>query len=74
MNLGTATADGFIPHAEVAFEGGVFLAPVKLRVRQMPKQGSAVVVRESFYGRLPVPLRYGSSLVYALPGGGELLR
>lgn len=58
---GTETTVGFIPHATVVYGDTVIHAPVKLDV---PKRGARV---------LCAPLRRDDKLVYALPGGEELL-
>jgi len=56
---GTETTVGFIPHATVVYGDAVIQAPVKLDV---PKRGG-----------LRAPLRRDGKLVYALPGGEELV-
>ena len=58
---GTETTEGFIPHARIVYADGVLNAPVKLDV---PKRGTHA---------LCAPLRRDGMLVYALPGGGEVV-
>jgi len=58
---GTETAAGFIPHATVVYGDTVVHAPVKL---DAPKRGGC---------GLRAPLRRDGKLVYALPGGEELV-
>lgn len=56
---GTETTEGFIPHARVVYADGVLSAPIKL-----DDAGMRV---------LCAPLRRDGKLVYALPGGGEVV-
>lgn len=58
---GTETTEGFIPHLRIIYADGVLNAPVMLDV---PKRGTRV---------LCAPQRRGDKLVYALPGGGEIV-
>lgn len=58
---GTETTEGFIPHIRIVYADGVLNAPVKLDV---PKRGTRV---------LCAPLRLDGNLVYALPGGREVV-
>lgn len=67
----TLTSEGYIPHLQVSTDDGVILAPVKLqpdhdgRIR-IKTEGSEVT-------RRPAPMRRNGRLVFALPGGGEVL-
>lgn len=54
----TRTSWGHIPHRHVTVNGWEFLAPVKVNVR---------------VAGLPIPITNGVNLVYALPGGEELV-
>lgn len=61
--LGTKTAKGFIPHLQMVTAAGVtFDAPVKVTTRA----GSS-------HGVQFVPQMAGDLLIFALPGGGEIL-
>lgn len=71
---GTYTCEGIIPH--LLLEGGL-LAPVKL-VPQKGKEGNFGLAWEQRWNlgvntRAPVPMRRDGRLVFALPGGGEVL-
>lgn len=71
---GTETSEGFIPHIDIMFDGGILKAPVKLALNEKNK-GGGIRMRE-IHGRqkLPVPKRYGTGLVYALPCGYEFVK
>jgi hypothetical protein len=72
---GTETAEGFIPHLEVMYDGGMIIAPVKLAVRpQQSVRGKGIVYKHTMTGNLPTPMRIGSGLVFALPGGLEMIK
>ena len=57
----TDTISGPIPHLAIVHAGGTFAAPVKLVTAIRDRHGKCE------------PQRQGDQLVYALPGGGELL-
>lgn len=66
----TFTADGVIPHLKVVTESGVLLAPVKM----VPKsRGTLAMQRRHGNDSLPVPMKRDGKLVFALPGGVEVL-
>lgn len=65
------TREGAIPHLPVVTDAGMILAPVKLQPNdagkvRMSKNGTDM-------GRYPAPMRRNGRLVFALPGGGEVL-
>ena len=67
----TLTDEGYIPHLEVVTAVGVILAPVKL---QPDADGKIRIKTEgSEVTRRPAPMRRDGRLVFALPGGGEVL-
>ena len=67
----TLTDEGYIPHLEVVTAVGVILAPVKL---QPDADGKIRIKTEgSEVTRRPAPMRRNGRLVFALPGGGELV-
>jgi len=64
---GTETAEGYVAHKEVFCDQGLILAPVKVQV-----ENRRAVMQHCYGGYLlPLPVRRGNLLVYALPGGGE---
>lgn len=67
----TMTREGPVRHLRVVTEIGVIHAPVKL---QPDHDGR---IRVGSYGseeaRFPSPMRRNGRLVFALPGGGEVL-
>lgn len=63
QSLETDTIEGTIPHK--VFYG--MRCPVKLDFKSKPKNGA--LLRDG----LKFPLRYNGRLVYALPGGKELV-
>lgn len=71
ISQGTHTVDGFIPHSEVAYDGGILFAPVKLAVKP---SGRGIRIYETGGERLPAPLKLGTAYVFALPAGRELIR
>lgn len=71
ISQGTHTVDGFIPHSEVAYDGGILFAPVKLAIKA---SGNGLRIFETGGERLPVALKLGDSFVFALPAGRELIR
>ena len=67
----TLTDEGYIPHLQVVTAIGVILAPVKL---QPDADGKIRIKTEgSEVTRRPAPMRRNGRLVFALPGGGEVL-
>lgn len=67
----TLTDEGYIPHLQVVTAVGVILAPVKL---QPDADGKIRIKTEgSEVTRRPAPMRRDGRLVFALPGGGEVL-
>lgn len=64
---GTQTTEGFIPHLEVYWGGGVLYAPVMIRT-DFTRAAMAL------QGKKPVPKRCGTALCYALPGGAEMVK
>lgn len=65
------TREGAIPHLLVVTDAGTLLAPVKLQPNdagkvRMSKNGNGLA-------RYPAPMRRNGRLVFALPGGGEVL-
>ena len=67
----TATSEGWIAHREGFADCGLILAPVKLAMN-----GSTLDRSVALYGTswaVPVPLRRDGRLVFALPGGAELV-
>ena len=64
---GTETSEGFIPYLEVYWGGGCLHAPVKIKTDNFRGQ-------QSLLGWKPVPMRCGNALVYALPGGAEMVK
>lgn len=59
------TREGAIPHLPVVTDAGMILAPVKL-VLDSPIYLKANAIK-------PDPMRRNGRLVFALPGGGEVL-
>lgn len=70
----TMTSEGYVPHLKVVTGDGVILAPVKLRTVRVAK-GVRVYLDYSKESdrRHPEPMRRNGRLVFALPGGGEVL-
>lgn len=66
--VGTETSEGLIKHRQVFGDFGVILAPVKL-VKACEGRIATTYTDGGYL--LPIPLRRGGQLVYALPGGGE---
>lgn len=66
LPLGTHTAMGPIPHLRHA---GI-LCPVCIETVRRPDG----TVRAMTRNYLPVPVRHGKLFVYALPGGGRIVR
>ena len=66
----TITAEGTIPHLRIQTAAGEILAPVKL---QPNKNGRLLAYGPDGNRVLPRPMRRDGRLVYALPGGGEVL-
>ena len=67
---GTETSEGYIAHREVFADCGLVHAPVKLL-----KEGEgriATVWRDGCH-KFPIPLRRDGRMVFALPGGGEMV-
>lgn len=71
----TFTKEGAIPHLRVETPHGAILAPVKLETEPDGKGGRKIIVGHegSADKRLPTPVRRDGRLVFALPGGGEVL-
>lgn len=72
---GIETLEGFIPHLRVVTSAGVIHAPVKLALT-FDARGRTKVdydTRNVEDKRLPAPMRRDGRLVYALPGGGEVV-
>lgn len=67
----TLTSEGFIQHLEVVTDAGVILAPVKLQPDFDGRIRCADVGSE--ITRRPAPMKRNGRLVFALPGGGEVL-
>lgn len=66
----TETNEGMIRHLRLKTDAGVIDAPVKLAVGE----GGKILATTCTGNRLlPTPLRRNGRLVYALPGGGEVL-
>jgi hypothetical protein len=67
----TLTSEGYIPHLQVVTDIGTLLAPVKLQ----PDEAGKLRIAASGFGaaRYPGPMRRDGRLVFALPGGGEVL-
>lgn len=65
LTLGTETREGYIPHLQVTTAGGVIRAPVKIVLRKTIINGGPAMAVD--------PVRQGDALVYALPGGGEIV-
>lgn len=70
---GTFCTEGFIPHLLVPYDGGTFLAPVKLRRKEFGQPGIWLSLGKGGGLQLPEAVRVGSLHAYALPGGGEIL-
>lgn len=70
MGYCTETLEGPIPHLWVKFGDLQFLAPVKV---VLDDNGRVKVRPGREYG-LGFPLRHLGRLVYALPGGGEMIQ
>ena len=67
---GTETMEGYIEHRKVFTDCGVYLAPVKL-LRE--GEGRIALGRRYNDHRFPYPERRDGRLVFALPGGGEMV-
>jgi len=63
----TFTSEGAIPHMLMQYDGGTFLAPVKMTYQIGRAWNSDKQIH------LQAPLRRDGRLVFALPGGGEVL-
>lgn len=68
---GTYTSEGAIPNLLVPFDGGVIHAPVKLD-RKEHGQGYRLILGNDTF-KLPKPMKRDGRLVFALPGGAEVL-
>lgn len=69
---GTFCTEGFIPHLLVEYEGGTFLAPVKLRRKESGQPGLVLDKWDSSKSMyLPEAVKVGNCYAYALPGGCE---
>ena len=66
----TQTSEGLISHLQLVTECGVIRCPVKLQPNADGKIGGHDSNRNEVD---PAPMRRGGRLVYALPGGGEVL-
>lgn len=71
----THTTEGEIPHLRVIVFGGVIFAPVKLALTPNSYGHLRVEISEDApsHQRFPTPMRRDGKLVFALPGGGEIL-
>lgn len=65
----TETSEGLISHLQLVTECGVIRCPVKLMVDEK----GVIDMRRVSNSPLPVPVRRDGCLVYALPGGLEVL-
>lgn len=66
----TQTSEGLISHLQLVTECGVIRCPVKLQVGS----DGRISWHDSNRNEVdPAPMRRGGRLVYALPGGGEVL-
>lgn len=70
----TITDEGVIPHLPVVTPAGMIYAPVKLERAEHGK-GYRLKLSEMYGGgdRLPKPMKRDGRLVFALPGGAEVL-
>ena len=68
--LATQTSEGYIPHLRVKTPGGLVMAPVKL---QPNGRGKIVQYNREGAPVCPPPMRRDGRLVFALPGGAEVL-
>lgn len=70
----TITDEGVIPHLPVVTPDGTIHAPVKLE-RYEHGKGYRLELSPMYGGgdRLPRPMRRDGRLVFALPGGAEVL-
>ena len=66
----TQTSEGLISHLQLVTECGVIRCPVKL---QVGADGKICGNDSSRNAVDPAPMRRGGRLVYALPGGGEVI-
>jgi hypothetical protein len=66
----TLTNEGYIPHMLVVTDAGTLRAPVKLQTEADGKIKTADINRNYLP---PVAMRREGRLVFALPGGGEVL-
>lgn len=66
----TETSEGLISHLQLVTECGVIRCPVKLQPNTDGKIGGYDSSRNAVD---PAPMRRGGRLVYALPGGGEVV-
>ena len=66
----TETAEGKVRHMSVITSCGEVLLPVKLVSTGV---GASAQLKRNSSG-LPYPVKRGERLVFALPGGGEVLR
>lgn len=66
----TQTSEGLISHLQLVTECGVIRCPVKLQVGSDGKIGGHGSSRDAVD---PAPMRRAGRLVYALPGGGEVM-
>ena len=66
----TQTSEGLISHLQLVTECGVIRCPVKLQVGADGKIGWFDGSRNPVS---PAPMRRDGRLVYALPGGGEVV-
>ncbi len=67
----TLTNEGYIPHLQVVTSSGVILAPVKLEKDRNGKILCYTAKSRAYVA--PAPMRKGGRLVFALPGGAEVL-
>ncbi|KRG60797.1 hypothetical protein ABB25_00975 [Stenotrophomonas koreensis] len=66
----TQTSEGLISHLQLVTECGVIRCPVKLQVGADGRISGHDSSRNAVD---PAPMRRGGRLVYALPGGGEVM-
>lgn len=71
----TLTTTGWVPHLQWMLDTCVVSAPVKLRVEATANGGRRIALKHDGPSdkRLPTALRRDGRLVFALPGGGEVL-
>jgi len=74
--MATHTTEGAIPHLRIVTEYGIVHAPVKLVTAPNGRGHMRVVIDETApsHQRFPSPMRRDGKLVFALPGGLEVLR